>query len=139
MKTTKLFVFVLLTITMACTGSKKEKEAWTALKDQVMTVHDEIMPKMGELMSLRKQLEDKATALKESGADASEVEALMQISKDLDNSHEKMMQWMREYDPTFEGMVEQEIMTYLEDQKKKIERVGILTNESIEKAKQALQ
>ena len=46
----------------------------------------------------------------------------------MDNSHEGMMSWMREFNRDFEGMVQEEIMAYLDEQMTKIENVGKTTS-----------
>lgn len=142
MKTIRLLSILLVFIATSCGERKRSENApenWDDLKDEVMAVHDEIMPKMGELMSLKKQVDERIGKLESEDPDAEELEKLRSISGSLENSHDKMMQWMREYEPNFEGMVEKEIIEYLEMQKQKIKNVGEMTAESIESARQALQ
>lgn len=110
------------------------------LYKQVMAVHDEIMPKMGAIMKYKKQLNKKIDTLIEEGNDANadKIAELTQAIADLDNSHEEMMNWMREFDNDFEGMVNEEVMEYLNNQKKKIENVGKVTNSALSNAEKIL-
>ena len=128
-----LFLIVLLMFA-SCENAKDR------LYKQVMAVHDEIMPKMGAIMKYKKQLNKKIDTLIEEGNDANadKIAELTQAIADLDNSHEEMMNWMREFDNDFEGMVNEEVMEYLNNQKKKIENVGKVTNSALSNAEKIL-
>ena len=122
---------------MSC--EEKKKEAQDVLYDQVMEVHDEIMPKMGDIMKYKKQLKSKVDALAENAEMNSEkISELQQAIAELDNSHEEMMAWMREFNPDFEGLVSEEIMKYLDEQKAKIEQVGKVTYAALNHAEKLL-
>jgi uncharacterized protein YoxC len=129
----------LLTLIWMMSCEEKKKEAKDVLYEQVMEVHDEIMPKMGDIMKYKKQLKSKVDALAENAEVNSEkIGELQQAITDLDNSHEEMMAWMREFNPDFEGMVSEEIMKYLVEQKAKIERVGKETYAALKQAEELL-
>jgi HPt (histidine-containing phosphotransfer) domain-containing protein len=137
----QLFYLLILPVVFsaACSDAGK-KEATDALYDQVMAVHDEVMPKMGELMSLKKSLTTRADSLKALGTE--EVKALAEqlegTAAQLENSHQGMMSWMREFNNDFDGMAQEEVLKYLEEQKTKIAEVGKMTEESIQQAKELL-
>ncbi|MCK5705281.1 MAG: hypothetical protein KAI29_29225 [Cyclobacteriaceae bacterium] len=128
-----LFLIVLLMFA-SCENAKDR------LYKQVMAVHDEIMPKMGAIMKYKKQLNKKIDTLIEEGNDANadKIAELTQAIADLDNSHEEMMNWMREFDNDFEGMVNEEVMEYLNNQKDKIENVGKVANSALSNAEKIL-
>ena len=128
-------LFLIVLLMFASCESAKDK-----LYNQVMAVHDEIMPKMGAIMKYKKQLNKKIDTLIEEGNDANadKIAELTQAIADLDNSHEEMMNWMREFDNDFEGMVNEEVMEYLNNQKKKIENVGKVTNSALSNAEKIL-
>ena len=128
-------LFLIVLLMFASCESAKDK-----LYKQVMAVHDEIMPKMGAIMKYKKQLNKKIDTLIEEGNDANadKIAELTQAIADLDNSHEEMMNWMREFDNDFEGMVNEEVMEYLNNQKKKIENVGKVTNSALSNAEKIL-
>ena len=134
---TPLFLIVLL-IFSSC--DEQKKSAKDELYEKVMAVHDEIMPKMGPIMKYKKQLNEKIDTHIKEGAEtnADKIAELTQAIADLDNSHEVMMNWMHGFDNDFEGMVNEEIMKYLNDQKKKIEQVGELTNRALKNAEELL-
>lgn len=133
-------VFLISMIMFAACGEKK-KSAKDQLYDKVMAVHDEVMPKMGDMSKYKKQLKAKIEELTEAGADvnAEKIDELNKAVEGLENSHEEMMNWMREFDGDFEGMVEKEIMDYLNDQIRKIESVAKTTNTALKSAEQLLK
>lgn len=107
----------------ACTSKTDPKEE---LQEQIIAVHDEVMPKMGELRKVMKQLEAKADSI--IGADPEAMQRaneLLNLASDISNANESMMIWMRNFDPT---MIKTEtdgdkVMAYLNDQMQKIEKV----------------
>jgi len=135
---TYISLFLMITVFAVSCGDKK-KEAKDELYDKVMAVHDEIMPKMGDIMKFKKQLQEKIDALsKADQVDSTKISELEQAIADLDHSHEEMMGWMRQFDNDFEGMVNEDIMTYLNKQMDKIKKVGEVTNAALKNAQQKL-
>jgi uncharacterized protein YoxC len=135
----KTLTFTLMTLIWLMSCDEKKKETKDVLYDQVMEVHDEIMPKMGDIMKYKKQLKIK---MEELAADpemnAEKIEKVKQAITELDNSHEDMMAWMREFNPDFEGMVTEEVMQYLNEQKVKIEQVGKETYAALNSAEELI-
>ncbi|MEP0368548.1 MAG: hypothetical protein ABJN36_16845 [Cyclobacteriaceae bacterium] len=125
-------LIVLATLMVSCTSSKKEAEE-KPLMDQVMEVHDAVMPKMGSLMKVKKQLMAKADT-----ADSVASDELKILAQEIDLANEAMMDWMRNFDPNFEG-TEEEVKDYLMKKKKGIEKVAEAMNSSLEKGENALK
>lgn len=105
----------------SATENKEAPDEVKTLKQEVMGVHDEIMPGVGTLMNLKKQLKEKAAQLdtiKE--ADKVKAAAIAVAIKDLEEADEAMMQWMRTYqDPSLaEGKAK--ALEYLELKKNEI-------------------
>ena len=138
MKTIFPILIVLLLSIASCGGKEKSKQE--VLLDKVMAVHDEVMPKMGDLMSYKRQLNERIEELHAEGIEdnASKIAQLRKAADDLQNSHDEMMSWMHQFDKNFKGMVEKEIMDYLKDQMKKIEQVGVSTNNALKNAEELL-
>lgn len=134
---TFLSIFIMSAILLvACEEKPKETDL---LYKKVMEVHDEIMPKMGDIMKLKKQLKEKIAELNASAeADSVKISSLELAIADLDNSHEEMMGWMRQFNRDYEGMVNEEILKYLNDQKGRIEKVGQVTNAALQNAQEQL-
>lgn len=131
-------IFITIFLFAAC--SKQKKSAVDELKEKVMAVHDEVMPKMGDIMKYKKQLNKRIDELVETGAkeNAEKIAELHKAVEKLDNSHEDMMNWMHQYNSNFEDMVEDEIMKYLKGQMEKIESVANTTNTALKNAEEIL-
>jgi len=123
-------LILLFVILLACSGAgqKAEIEKLTA---EVISLHDEVMPLMEPLYKTRKQLLLKAEA------DTSNVQLVNAILK-IKSAEEEMMNWMRNYDPAFEGADDSETMKYLSDQKKSIEQVSARMNQAMTNGKSIL-
>lgn len=92
-------------------ASQTEKE--NALYKEVMAIHDEVMPLMGELMAMNKKIKNKDSTSQEAN----------ELSIHLESANEAMMDWMRKFNPNIENMTHEETMNYLEEEKKKIVEV----------------
>jgi len=137
MKTILSTIFLSILLFAACTD--KEKSARDQLFKQVMEVHDEIMPKMDDIMDYQKQLKEKMEALSsEAEVDSVAISKIEVAIADLDNSHDAMMGWMRQFNKDYEGMVHEDILKYLSGQKEKIKNVGEVTNAALKQAEELL-
>lgn len=138
-----LIALSLTALVFACNapkGSGGEKAVSVGeLKDEVMDTHDEVMPKMGELRKVRKQLEALASSRADSlqGTNDSLASRYQGIASELAAANEGMMDWMRNYEPNFEG-TEEEQREYLLAQKEKIEKVKAEMLDALEKGKVAV-
>ena len=132
-------VLVLILLLAAACGGSQENNTDTLL-DEVMAVHDEIMPKLSDMSKLRKQLKGQIDELvsQDSVGNMELIQQFQQGIEELDNSHEGMMNWMREFDNDFEGQTTEQILKYLNDQKGRIEEVGVKTNRAIKQAQDLL-
>ncbi len=134
----KILSIIVLAFLLIYSCGEKTKEATDMLYDQVMAVHDEIMPKMGDIMKYKKQLRQKAELLS-AEVDSAQIAAINEAIAGLDNAHDGMMGWMREFDRDFSKGTQEEIMKYLNAQKEKIEKVGQVTNAAIQSAIELLE
>lgn len=108
---------------LAC-GSN-EAEELKALEENVMAVHDEVMPKMGTISALNDSLKQLYTVHK---LDSLDVDSALLAEIDghitaLSRADEAMMQWMRNYERPGEDMPADEKRTYLEAEQEKINEV----------------
>ena len=117
-------------------AAKKEEVDLKALKDEVFELHDEVMPKMGDLRRVRKSLMLLADSVQ--ATDSLRASVLLTASNDLAAANEGMMEWMRNFDPDFEG-TEAEILKYLTDQKAAIEQVNLNMKESLKRGEAILE
>lgn len=136
-KTHLLLAFVFLLFNLACKEEKKTPEGPTQM-EQVMAIHDEVMPKMGKLGKLVGQLKSKV--------DTTEVgqqyEAAM---KDLQEANTAMMDWMRDFGGRFDSdeilngkELTEEKQQWLDEEEEKVKIVKEKINGSIERAEALL-
>ena len=134
----KLLTLLVLIVTFAScsTQTKQEKPEEKPLKDQVMDVHDEVMPKMGQLMKTKKALMAKAETI--AATDAAAAAELISLAEEIDLANEAMMDWMRNFDPNFTG-TEEEVKAYLMKKKQGIDKVAESMSSRLEAGKKALE
>ncbi len=121
-----LFVLICL---FSCGPNPVEENQ--KLRDEVIAVHDEVMPLMGKLKSLEKEALaeiDSISILEE--VDEERIEALRSLASDLNQAYEGMFVWMRQYDREDGEQTPEEVRSYLEDQMILVTKV----NEDITKA-----
>ena len=96
------------------------------LKDEVIGIHDEVMPFMGELKSLKKEVEIKSKGLHEEDSilNIDRIKELNLLAGQLDSAFDGMFVWMRQYKSPEEDMDWEEAKIYLIDQKEKVELVN---------------
>uniref|UniRef100_UPI00404972BB hypothetical protein n=1 Tax=Fulvivirga sp. TaxID=1931237 RepID=UPI00404972BB len=110
-----------------------------ALYDDVMDVHDEMMPKMENMMSMKGKLKEKVDLLKEEAAQSELVNELENTIQSLETADEAMMNWMRQFDPETDSLSHEEIVEYYTLQKKKMDSVKVIMVEAIENASAKLE
>ena len=111
----------------ACQKNAEDKQK--LMISEVMAVHDEVMPKMDDIMSLKSSL-DSAIKVSPDSAKAKKLYSALDVA---DN---QMMDWMDNYDSeSVKGKSQEEISKYFAEQKTKITEVKIMTVKSIEEAK----
>ena len=99
-----------------------------------MEIHDAVMPEMGTIMKIRKQVLLKV----DSTQDNTTNDEFVKMSETLDEAYDSMMGWMRDFDPNFEGTPE-EYNSYLKDQKEKMIVVRDQMLSSIEDGKKMIE
>ena len=130
-----LAIATLITFT-SCKETKKAEEP--SKMENVMSIHDEVMPKMGTLGKLVGQLKPMADSL---GAESVEAKAI----KDLQEANRSMMDWMQGFGDRFDS---EEIMDgkelsdekkqWLKEEEEKVLQVKDNINSSIERAEEIL-
>ena len=123
-----LFYFLTLSIIVINTscGSKTEhthQEASTndALYDEVMKIHDEVMPKMNDLYKMKEALKKQLSETPDL-SDDKRKELETEIAK-LEEASKSMMVWMREFNPPADSLGEEVVRQYLEGQLEAVKKV----------------
>ena len=101
-----------------------------SLYSNLMAVHDEMMPKMQDIMNLKSELSPIADSL--SSIDSLATKAIHQTLSDLENADRAMMGWMHQFNPNMDSLSHEERMSYLTLQKAKMDSVKIVMQTAIE-------
>ncbi len=132
----RVFIIVFITLLTGCSGqrekqeSKDVKKSEKSLYDQVMDVHDEVMPRMNELQKLKRKLQDTLTKGSELTADKRrELERKIML---LDSASRSMMNWMYEFQP--DELKGDSLDHYLKNEMERINKVKELILEAIKQA-----
>jgi hypothetical protein len=127
--------------------SNAEKDKITGLESEVLTIHDEVMPKMDEIMTLKSQLSKKIQAmdsLQNEGISsitfAEERIKAVDLNQKLNESDKLMMKWMHEYrGDSAKKLKSDQALAYFEKEKEKILNVKQTTIKSIQEAQTFLK
>lgn len=144
MKNLKTLLFISLSILASCAkigkqedhqhnGGNSEENLNQALYDQVMDIHDEIMPRSEDIYKLKKELQEKLAS--STGLASEEKQELELAIAQLDSADQSMMDWMHLFKPLPDSADQEKARAYLESEMERIKKVKELMNESIEKAK----
>ncbi|WP_299443287.1 hypothetical protein [uncultured Aquimarina sp.] len=144
MKTNKLYFFLIITgllFHVSCNQLSKEEQEFDGLMQKVIDVHDEVMPKMGTMSSLIKDLEPKI--------DTTEVgKSHAKAQKNLKDSYDFMMDWMNDFSTKFphgEENTAEDIekftakMKMLQEEEIEVNKLKDQINSSIDNAKKLLE
>lgn len=137
----KSIIFVLLLIFTSCKDSKKEEKA---LESQVMDLHEKVMGQ-GETAMQNKMKLDTLTLKKDSVKEvypsldtSAENKTIRDLSSQIIKADDQMSDWMHQYNPDFSGKPHEEIMQYLNQQKKIVTQINAQYNSVIEASNQYL-
>lgn len=148
MKTLRLIVWLAIFSLASCSktgdhssmnhGSDQMQEEGPnqALYNQMMDVHDEVMPKMDEIMKLKRELQEQVASAPDMVIE--QRQELENVISNLDSANNAMMNWMHrisEFNPLADSVDQEKAREYLESEMEEIKKVKELMTESIEKAK----
>lgn len=106
------------------------------LETQVMTLHDEVMPKVNDISALSSQLRKLKASLPESAEGQKETpEGLDQVLESLKLSEQGMWDWMKAYSDEKAKLTEDQVGPFMEKQLDILKKVDTDMTSSIEKAK----
>ena len=140
MKNQLLIALSLLGLTACSTGNDENE----ALQQEVIAVHDEVMPLMGSFVRsemLIDSLLNNMSALKEADPSLDTAAQSLRFSSlkaKLESATDGMNKWMQDLDLDYEGMTEQEVKTYLKEEKRKVDQINQLFKETDAESKDVL-
>lgn len=118
---------------LAAASEQMQDSLW----QQMMNVHDEVMPQMGEMNRVSQDLKAKAAELE----DEAQSEPIEEVAESLDQAHEGMMEWMSNLQPLDKVRAEMgtdEVNSYLKAETEKIAKVKEDMMTSLAKGKAVL-
>ena len=127
MKIKLITVVSVLVFCVSC-GNKAENTV-IKLNDEVMAIHDEVMPKMTEIHTLRKKLR----LLENAQVDSTIIFAITNLSE----ADDAMMEWMSAYKKPKDNS--KTALAYLSNEKMLITEVKVKMLESIQDAHKILR
>ncbi|GAB3016984.1 hypothetical protein [uncultured Cyclobacterium sp.] len=134
MRKAPFVLLILLCISVySCSPKKSQNEL---LKEKVIQVHDEVMPKIGELKASQKELNEMAENLEQSedAADTEKATELKAVAAECEHAYDEMFVWMRQFDIDLEEMSEEQAKSYLEEQ---LEKVGNVKKDILQALKKS--
>lgn len=119
-----LFAAAGITLLFGCTDTKKQEKD---LLNQVIAVHDKVMANDEQLMKNKMLLD----SLVKNNAANINIDTAKVYLKQVDDADSIMSDWMHKFDAENKGKSHQEIMDYLEAQKKFISKIDTQINVAV--------
>lgn len=134
---------ISLSVLFAACGNQKEQTddcstlecEQQALYDQIIIVHDEVMPKLSEISTLKARIEAQMNLATDSLV---KIDWLHHL-KALDAADESMWVWMRQFDSQMDSVATDTSYKYFENQKIEVDEVAVNIKTSISVAEKALE
>lgn len=135
-KLTLLFIILTTGMLISCKEDQKTKEP--TQMEQVMAIHDEVMPKMSTISKLVGQLKPMADT-------ATTNPSYQKAMEDLQAAHKSMMDWMQGFGERFDSeeilkgkALSPEKQQWLDEEEIKVKAMRDQVNKSIADAEQLL-
>ena len=130
-------VLGLFMITICCIFSCKHSSnpERQAIYDQVMEIHDEVMPEMSTINKLERQLKRKLETMESQDS----IIMVKGTVKRLGEAGESMMDWMHQLDIPGSNVSDEEAIAYLKEEKLKISSVSSRMKTAIQSGKAIME
>lgn len=129
-----LIAFLVLNL-FSCQNNDAE-----VLHNEIMDIHDEVMPKTSEIaylyLAFRKKVETDSTISLDQKME------LLKQADDLEKAEDEMMVWMNDYIPPHKMKTSKnniQIIAYLQEQKKIISNIKVHTDASLASGKKWME
>jgi len=110
---------------LGCKEPSPEQKLINQQHDEIMVIHDEVMPKMSDIHKLKKTIKK------------SELPNKAVLIASLEKADDAMMDWMHGYDKP--SVTDENYVDYLEKQKKSVAVMRDIMNQAISQAQKALE
>lgn len=138
LKTLQIPLLLIFLLILGCKEQENTKDSDVRMQ-QVMEIHDEAMPRMGELSKLVGEMKSRIDST-ERGQEYAEA------MEELQEAHQEMMDWMQNFGDRFEPdeiingkELSEEKKEWLLEEEEKIKAVRENINSSIEMARELLE
>ena len=134
---------LIFAISCALFSCNKDADKVLELESEVMRIHDDVMPQMDDIMTLKSKLSKKIIqmdSLQNEGVAGNNIAEerikATEINQKLNESDKLMMDWMHEYrGDSAKKLKPEAAILYFETQKKRIIEVKEITSKNIQEAK----
>ncbi len=132
--------FAILCVLLVGSCTSAEQDQLETLEAEVIAVHDEVMPQMGQLSTLKTNLEERNQQIMEQGDSLAQEQVIVNnmVITQLDVAHEEMMAWMRQFERIDLNEDPAQNKEYLEGQMEMINQVKENMANAIVSAEDAL-
>ncbi|UII21104.1 hypothetical protein [Fulvivirga ligni] len=116
-----------------------EERAEKELYDEVMDIHDAIMPEMDNIMKLKGELQEKYDIGKDQNSlSEDELKTYESAIQELEKADDVMMDWMHKFEPQDDNPDHDAVMDYYKNEKEKISDVKEQMQNAMTNAKTVL-
>ena len=134
-----ILIFIFAVITACSTEQNNGCESDECLKqrayDAVIASHDEVMPKLSHLSSLKEQIEQRIDGTTDSLLIMKWHDQML----NLEAADEAMWVWMRQFNSDLEDVEIEKALGYLKEEQLKIDSVASKINETIRDVEKILK
>ena len=148
----RFYAQLLSLLLFACSPAAKEDESAADqlspeqqkvknLEEEVIHMHDEVMPLIADLVDLKGRLERRNQELESTDASGAQDQVIIHqmIISNLETAHDSMMDWMRNYEVVDVDADVEGNLAYLEQEKLKINEITKQIYSAIAAAEEALE
>jgi hypothetical protein len=140
MKFNPAYLILLFLVTFFSSCGNKQEEENKALRAKIIAIHDEVMPKMGQLKSFEKSALQRAEEIQNSESpDMAKIDSLQQLASKLNQAYEGMFVWMRQYSIEDGEQTPEQVKIYLDEQLPLVTKVNDDIKSVLEEASVALK
>jgi len=121
-----LFILFAASTLYSCTNRKGEKKT---IMEDVMKVHEKVMEVEGQVIANRMKLDTLITQNKIAGKDSAEM-----LVKKMSAAEDAMEDWMHKFDYEQKGKSDDDVITYMNAQKKLIMAIDSQLNTAVKES-----
>lgn len=126
----KHFPILPLILVILLTGCSTSADPNRQIQDEMIAIHDEVMPMMGNFVRHSQEIDTILTNMDQYHTQNPDLDTaqqrieLTELQSRLDNAHESMNDWMHDLNLNFEGLSNDATKEYLESEKAKIQDIN---------------